>query len=173
MDNLERSRIQRAADRAKLAEDRAAEIAAYDERKGELPTMELTAIEAIKAKIEQARSDRQAAKATLVASRDTEQARKAELQIQLDATIGKTAKDAVRVQLDACNATLEQAQASLAEADATLESLRIDREEILFRERLAKKALNAEDEPRVRAEKKRDADDIAEKRAWLVKAERR
>jgi hypothetical protein len=145
------------------------ENAAVEARKGELPTKPLDEIDAIKAQIEQARIDRQAAKETLIALRDTEQAKRAQLQLDLDAAVGKAAKDPIRLQIDECNAKLTQARADLDAADATLESLRLARDEALFEERLAKQELLAEDAARVAARKERQAAEVAERKAWLAK----
>ena len=147
----------------------ATEIAEAEARKGELPTKPLDEIDAIKAQIEQARIDRQAAKETLIALRDTEQAKRAQLQLDLDAAVGKAAKDPIRLQIDECNAKLTQARADLDAADATLESLRLARDEALFEERLAKQELLAEDAARVAARKERQAAEVAERKAWLAK----
>jgi hypothetical protein len=168
-ERLAYAREWKAEKQAEIAEQFRAEVAAVEARKGELPTKPLDEIDELKKQIEQARIDRQAAKETLVALRDTEQAKRAQLLLDLDAAVGKAAKDPIRLAIDECVEKLAQARADLDAADVTLESLRLARDEALFEERLAKQELLAEDAARVAARKERQATEVAERKAWLAK----
>jgi hypothetical protein len=158
-----RARLRRIAYEAQLLQD----VADHESRKGELRKKTQAEVDALKQQIADAVTERQETRTTLTKLQTTEQTKRAALIVELNAAVGKEAKDVVRVKIDAVNATLQQAQKNLDQLDATLDSLRAARDEALFEERLTRDQLIAEDQERVRLRKEAQASDIAEKREAL------
>ena len=159
-----------------LAERFISTINEHEERAGELPKRPQPELDALKMQVEQARAAKQAAKDSLITLKADKQTLKTNLQTQLAAATDKDVKAALkdvkaalRGQIDDCVAAIDQATKQLADANAALDSLRAEKDELLYQERITQGKTTIDDEPRLRADKQRQAEDVADKRAWLAK----